>query len=386
MTMHDKPTPDFTSPLAGRIEVRDPCPHCPGRSLVPRSQMAEYIARMHPAVSPADAERRDTEPELTAEEARALADDLGLQLYRAEDSLAFVEECCVIADRERRTITTADVREWLKGARCGRQIAADVERRDRYAAAIDDTFAYATDFDAEKAADAVIAVADAEQADVRAALARVRALADAIDTELRGEPDTQRAAMQHEAVVRIRAALDGHPLTGGEQPPADRADLRDSIAHALAADDGHPWDTLCDTTQQHYLDNADAVLAVLPAPADRAAEWRAAADAFEEQCPEAGGGLDLCMCHAADELRRMADEAQPTEARPPRRRWYIEILDGNEWILTSSFRTDHDSAVRDMERLDSRAPRWADGQPVRRRIVRETTTHTVEAEHSPGPS
>lgn len=66
----------------------------------------------------------DDESELTAEEARALADDLGLQLYRAQDALAFVAECCTIAERDQRPITTADVREWLKGAQCGRQLAA----------------------------------------------------------------------------------------------------------------------------------------------------------------------------------------------------------------------------------------------------------------------
>lgn len=66
----------------------------------------------------------DDEQELTADEARALADDLGLQLYRTQDALAFVVECCTIADREQRAITTAEVREWLKGAQCGRQLAA----------------------------------------------------------------------------------------------------------------------------------------------------------------------------------------------------------------------------------------------------------------------
>lgn len=66
----------------------------------------------------------DTGDELTAEEARSLCDDLSLQLYRAQDALAFVEECCAIAEREQRAITTADVREWLKGAQCGRQLAA----------------------------------------------------------------------------------------------------------------------------------------------------------------------------------------------------------------------------------------------------------------------
>ncbi|MFI2761361.1 hypothetical protein ACH5A3_21205 [Streptomyces echinatus] len=48
--------------------------------------------------------------------------------------------------------------------------------------------------------------------DQQAAVERVRALADEIDTEMRTEPDTQRSAMQMEAVTRIRAALDGHPL------------------------------------------------------------------------------------------------------------------------------------------------------------------------------
>jgi hypothetical protein len=74
------------------------------------------------AVFPPEA---DVEPELTAEEARDLADDLGNQLYRAQDALAFVEECCVIAERSGRTITVADVRTWLKGAQCGRQLAVE---------------------------------------------------------------------------------------------------------------------------------------------------------------------------------------------------------------------------------------------------------------------
>lgn len=77
------------------------------------------------------------DPELTAEEARALVDELGLDLYRAQDALAFVEECCAIADRESRTITTADVREWLKGARCGRQLISDTGPSVREAAADD---------------------------------------------------------------------------------------------------------------------------------------------------------------------------------------------------------------------------------------------------------
>ncbi|WP_129293169.1 hypothetical protein [Streptomyces lydicus] len=35
---------------------------------------------------------------------------------------------------------------------------------------------------------------------------------------------------------------------------------------------------------------------------------REAADRFEAECPDAGGSMDLCMCHAAEPLRRMADD------------------------------------------------------------------------------
>lgn len=86
--------------------------------------------------APAATEATD-DSELTLDEARALVDDLGLDLYRAQDALAFVEECCAIADRESRTITTADVREWLKGARCGRQLISDTGPSVREAAADD---------------------------------------------------------------------------------------------------------------------------------------------------------------------------------------------------------------------------------------------------------
>ncbi|MEU7155123.1 hypothetical protein [Streptomyces chrestomyceticus] len=43
--------------------------------------------------------------------------------------------------------------------------------------------------------------------------------------------------------------------------------------------------------------------------ANRAEVLCKAADWFEAECPSAGGSMDLCMCHAAEPLRRMADEA-----------------------------------------------------------------------------
>lgn len=44
-------TPDFTTPLAGRIEVRDPCPFCESSpALIPRVLMDEHVATVHPEV------------------------------------------------------------------------------------------------------------------------------------------------------------------------------------------------------------------------------------------------------------------------------------------------------------------------------------------------
>lgn len=65
--------------------------------------------------------------ELAAAEARAEVDRLGTELYHAQDALAFVLECCDIADREERPVTTADVREWAKGPQCARQAGLVIE-------------------------------------------------------------------------------------------------------------------------------------------------------------------------------------------------------------------------------------------------------------------
>jgi hypothetical protein len=96
---------------------------------LPRKLAAE-LRRMADASGPGGVAGETPQPdpaaeELTAEEARALVDQMGLDLYRAQDAIEFARECCDIADREQRPVTTADVREWLKGDRCTRQRAAD---------------------------------------------------------------------------------------------------------------------------------------------------------------------------------------------------------------------------------------------------------------------
>ncbi|MCM3822283.1 hypothetical protein ACP4TB_28865 [Streptomyces sp. DR3-1] len=77
-----------------------------------------------------------------------------------------------------------------------------------------------------------------------------------------------------------------------EPRPGDT--LRDRIAEAIADATGNNWPA------QAFLVEADAVMAVLPAPADRATVLREAADRLDRL-----GLRDL----ATRELRRMADEA-----------------------------------------------------------------------------
>jgi hypothetical protein len=107
------------------------------RELLDRADAAE-LRRMADASGPGgvagETQQPDpAAPELTAEEARALVDQMGLDLYRAQDAIEFARECCDIADREQRPVTTADVREWLKGDRCTRQRAADEEQPETQA-------------------------------------------------------------------------------------------------------------------------------------------------------------------------------------------------------------------------------------------------------------
>jgi hypothetical protein len=86
-----------------------------------------------------------------------------------------------------------------------------------------------------------------------------------------------------------------------------------------------------------------------------------------------------------ERLRRLAGEAQqdPTqdgsEAHPPLHAWRVETRDplANEWAPGSHFPR-RQAAVERYETANRTAPLWRDGTPVERRIVRETTTYTVE--------
>lgn len=66
----------------------------------------------------------------------------------------------------------------------------------------------------------------------------------------------------------------------------DPAWLCQQYAKAIAADDGHPWDTLPADRQENYLDNADAVLRVRDQHLDQLRQRLEAADALYDDARE----------------------------------------------------------------------------------------------------
>ncbi|GGS96441.1 hypothetical protein [Streptomyces violaceus] len=112
-------------------------------------------------------------------------------------------------------------------------------------------------------------------------------------------------------------------------------------------------------------------------------EWLAAEarlhdpDDTVHTCPGRWGGPD-CRC--------FDDEAQPgTEAYPPQHRWRVELFDylAEEWVPGGTRYPERNQAMERCQAMREKAPVWKDGPPVQRRVVRETTTYTVETEHMP---
>lgn len=126
-------------------------------------------------------------------------------------------------------------------------------------------------------------------------------------------------------------AFDAEHPTTAPPAPADREHIAQALTAAAHDCDGDCGLTEADCRAAHpivvsatvgdtvHIDGpveaiADAVLAVLPSPADRVAVLREAADELFARCPALGrdDALPKCPCVAAKELRRMADEAQQT--------------------------------------------------------------------------
>lgn len=189
--------------------------------------------------------------------------------------------------------------------------AEQAERSERYAVAIHD--AVETDFslaDEEPpvqahfavAAEAAIAVADAEQ-DAKLSGLTAQAIHIMAAVETLSEENTRL----HAEVERLRAAAPSAPADPG---------LRDRIRRAICEAEGFAWDT--DMLEpDEYGEVADAVLTVLPAPADRATVLTDtertmltyALDEAQEHIWYRDGFTDEDQA-AVTSLRRLADEAQ----------------------------------------------------------------------------
>ncbi|WP_329616429.1 hypothetical protein OG244_28280 [Streptomyces brevispora] len=178
----------------------------------------------------------------------------------------------------------------------------------------------------------------------------------------------------------VRAWVAEHPKpparlvlgTTDQQPETEPdADLRDRIAQA-ARDLGHPqWDAAA---------FADAVLAVLPVPVDRAAALREAAEVAvrgARACGDSETGQYAASVAAGigRELRRLADEAQQPEteaAYPTTTTWTVEAREPNgtwtEW-------GDHYTSDK-AHQLAAEVRRTAPNRGIR--VVRQVVTYTVE--------
>lgn len=148
---------------------------------------------------------------------------------------------------------------------------AHTDRRNRYDAAIREAEGWVLD-GGQRMLDAVIAVADAEQDELR------RALAQAAATVPASAPTDQAAP----CVCGEPTADDTVHRTDGPCFADNRVRV---IALAIARVDAGKWGTEVPLEDhpfwQAYLAYAAAVLAVLPAPADRAALLRETADAYD---------------------------------------------------------------------------------------------------------
>ncbi|MET8585782.1 hypothetical protein ABZX39_33665 [Streptomyces collinus] len=167
-------------------------------------------------------------------------------------------------------------------------------------------------------------------------------------------------------------------------PPTSRADLRDRVADAIARVDAGSWGTEVKSMhpywQKGYRAYADAVLTELRRLAGEAHDTGTQQPGLRGLLEHVGidtTGRDITVDgKVVDAGAQQQDKA---EAHPPLHAWRVETRDplANEWAPGSHFAS-RPHAVERYETANSTAPLWRDGTPVERRIVRETTTYTVE--------
>jgi hypothetical protein len=144
---------------------------------------------------------------------------------------------------------------------------------------------------------------------------RLRLGTNALALAERGQPVQMNFSEAETAADAAIGIADAELLAAAAVPapaPTDKGALRDRIRRAVCEAEGFGWDT--DMLEpDEYGEVADAVLAVLPAPADRAAILRESADTVDAMNEGCGRSQPCGSCNTredvADALRRLADAA-----------------------------------------------------------------------------
>ncbi|MFI1485707.1 hypothetical protein [Streptomyces sp. NPDC020747] len=309
------PTPDSTNPIAGRVEVRDPCPWCPGRPMIARTLMDDHVARLHPDVQTVDAAPAAVSvavppanrPPAPARVYRVseIRDNELRRIHGYHASLNGAFTYCETEERKKPLVDSARFelfaapggRRWLIHSFYGPEdrfpetsdllitevrvipdeadaVPPTVERRDRYAQALADalkpryggpqhntpgglpltaTAEEARLHRAQPLTAAVLAVADAEQADVRAAA--LREGADWFEAD--GRRVQQMFGHQAAAALRRLAAVSAVVPGAAAETQAGRGDafeqwlknFRDSCGGET--DEWHAFDAALDRYRLH---------------------------------------------------------------------------------------------------------------------------------------
>ncbi|MEV8032245.1 hypothetical protein [Streptomyces sp. NPDC086182] len=238
-------------------------------------------------------------------------------------------------------------------------------------------------------ADAVMAVADAEQAELRAEIEKLirwhREDGDAL-TEMRATIERLRGEKRKlgELAARRESELIHYR---NQQPTAASAPVSPAPADWI---DGHPqlesiaaavWERCGRSDSGNCVEDDPRNIAVAALAAMLPASGPGGVAGETQQAPCGRSSAMPPPCSAGGYCCKGPSEAQQpeTQAHPSHHRWYVETLDdlANEWAPGQRF-TERADAVERYRSVVERHPTWKDGAPVQRRFVRETTSYTVE--------
>ncbi|KOX32837.1 hypothetical protein ADL07_11795 [Streptomyces sp. NRRL F-4707] len=280
----------------------------------------------------------------------------------------------------------------IDGALClhAQELAA-VQRRDAAVWGVDTAagkhvLATADLIDPARGATPVVPLPSADQAALRDRIAD--ALMDL------GHPQWD-AAEGADAVLAVLPAPVGHATDTSAEPPLDPNYSHEACGfHWHGRDDmdvpmrdGQPVCPRCELAKvQKKLDHTqkmrDEVGVECKRRGKRVLEQSERVIVLERQVDEVQRQLGAEILRAGQaeaELRRVADETAATEAHPAEHTWAAELYDpvADEWVPGTRYAV-RDRAVNHLAHTVKIGPKWKDGTPTQRRLVRATTTYTVE--------